>query len=87
MSKTLRKKFILGNTEKVLRNTPKGQPIGEGTIKVKIFKGKGAKGVIHLPKGTEITMTKGKFMVASKQGFKKALKKDAIFKKGSLSKK
>ena len=86
MSKTLRKKFVLGNLP-TSGKTPKGQPIGEGTIKVKIFKGKGSKGIVHLPKGSELTMTKGKFMIASKQGLKKALKKDAIFKKGSLSQK
>ena len=71
-----RKKFMMGN-KPLARKLPKGTPIGEGTLKVKIFKGKGGKNVIHLPKGTEIKMTKGKYMV-SKRGLKKALKSDRV---------
>lgn len=73
---TLRKKFVLGN-KPLMRKLPKGSAIGEGTLNVKIFKGKGGKNIIHLPKGSEIKMTKGKFMI-SKRGLKKALKSDRV---------
>jgi len=57
-----RKSFNLGNST-LVKKAPKGSLIGEGEIKVKVFRGPRGGVKIQLPKGSKIKMTKGKYMV------------------------